>query len=135
MLGIRFSIVRRFFRRIMKPMTVQEAEAKRLFFAKGYFFFSALALGTVFYQIGQGKLEWLDAEGLVPEDEQKLSPGFRYARMLGVEQATVVRVKGLEILNKKEYQKDTFDIKQHIEEEEANLNSEGVEKTFLKIKG
>ncbi|XP_050546575.1 uncharacterized protein LOC126908482 isoform X2 [Daktulosphaira vitifoliae] len=116
----------------MKPMTVEEAETRKAFLAKGYFLFSALALSTVIYHIRHGKLEWLEAEGLVPEEETKLSPGFQYARMLGVEKATVIRIKGFEVLNKKEYKKDTFDINKHIEEEEVNSEILGPEKSFVK---
>lgn len=56
-------------------MTIEEAEAKKAFLAKGYFLFSALALSAVIYNVQRGKLEWLEAEGLVPEEETKLSPG------------------------------------------------------------
>jgi len=51
--------------------------------------------------------------------------------MLGVEKATVVRIKGATILGSKEYSKETFDVSQHIEEEE---NSTGNPETkFLKL--
>lgn len=51
--------------------------------------------------------------------------------MLGIENATVVRIKGTEILNTKEYAKESFDVDTHVQEEE---NSElDAEKKFLKI--
>lgn len=59
----------------MKPMSVEEAEAKKNFLAKAYFFFSLSAFCTIVYQVRQGRLNWLEAEGLVPEEETKLSPG------------------------------------------------------------
>lgn len=59
----------------MKPITVEEAEAKKAFIAKLYFTFSLMAFGTVLYQVKQGRLNWLEAEGLIPEDDTKLSPG------------------------------------------------------------
>lgn len=71
----RLQFIRRFFRRIMKPMTIKEAEDKKAFLAKAYFLFSLGAFGTVLYQVRQGRLNWLEAEGLIPEEETKLSPG------------------------------------------------------------
>lgn len=41
--------------------------------------------------------------------------------MLGVQQATVIRVKGTEILNSKEYNKETFDVSEHVQEEENSI--------------
>lgn len=67
--------VRRFFRRIMKPMTVAQAEDRKAFLAKAYFLFSFGAFCSVLYQVKKGRLNWLEAEGLVPEEETKLSPG------------------------------------------------------------
>jgi len=55
---------------------------------------------------------------------------FQYARMLGVEKATVVRIKGTEILNSKDYAKESFDVFQHIQEEEDSVVDP--EKKFLK---
>ncbi|XP_025415285.1 uncharacterized protein LOC112686996 isoform X2 [Sipha flava] len=124
-------IVRRFFRRIMKPMSIEEAEAKKSFFAKAYFLFSFGAFSTILYQVKQGRFNWLEAEGLIPEDETKLSPAFQYARMLGVKNATVIRVKGTDIMSSKEYDKETFDVSKHIEEEENSLVDP--EKKFLNI--
>lgn len=72
---VRFTFLRRFFRRIMKPMTVQEAEQKKLLLSKAYFGISLITFGCVLYQVKQGRLNWLEAEGLIPEDEAKLSPG------------------------------------------------------------
>lgn len=60
--------------------------------------------------------------------------GFQYARMLGVEKATVIRIKGFEVLNKKEYERDSFDITKHIEDEEINSETLGPEKSFIKMK-
>lgn len=44
---------------------------------------------------------------------------FQYARMLGTEKATIIRIKNTEIMSTKEYDKETFDVAQHIEEEES----------------
>lgn len=44
---------------------------------------------------------------------------FQYARMLGVENATIIRMRGTEILSAKEYNKETFDPSQHIVEENS----------------
>lgn len=41
--------------------------------------------------------------------------------MLGIQKATIVRMKGIEVLNAKEYNKETFNITEHIEEEENSL--------------
>lgn len=51
--------------------------------------------------------------------------------MLGVKQATVIRMRGTEVLNTKEYDKETFDVAQHVQEEE-NSSVDDVKK-FLKI--
>lgn len=72
---VRFHYVRRFFRRIMKPMTVEEAQAKKLFFSKAYFGISLTAFIFMLYQVKQGRLNWLESEGLIPEEEAKISPG------------------------------------------------------------
>lgn len=72
---VRLTFVRRFFRRIMKPMTIEEAEQKRLTLSKAYFGISLATFGCVLYQIKQGRLNWLESEGLIPEEETKLSPG------------------------------------------------------------
>lgn len=54
---------------------------------------------------------------------------FQYARMLGVEKATVIRMKGIEVLATKEYDKETFDIHQHIKDEETSTVD--LERKFL----
>lgn len=41
--------------------------------------------------------------------------------MLGVQKATIVRVKGIDVLNSKEYDKETFNLTEHIEDEESSL--------------
>lgn len=51
--------------------------------------------------------------------------------MLGTQKATIIRVQGTEILSSKDYDKESFDISQHIEEEE-NSNVDSTRK-FLKI--
>jgi hypothetical protein len=51
--------------------------------------------------------------------------------MLGVKNATVIRVKGTDIMSSKEYDKETFDVSKHIEEEENSLVDP--EKKFLNI--
>lgn len=56
---------------------------------------------------------------------------FQYARMLGVQKATVVRMKGGEILSSKDYHKETFDPFEHIEEEENSSVEKN--KKFLKL--
>jgi len=60
----------------MKPMTVEEAEAKKALLSKAYFFISLMTFGSVLYQVKQGRLDWMESEGLIPEDEAKLSPGM-----------------------------------------------------------
>lgn len=40
--------------------------------------------------------------------------------MLGIKQATVIRMKGTEVLNTKEYDKETFDVSEHLQEEEKS---------------
>lgn len=72
----KFHFVRRFFRRFMKPMTVEEAEAKKALLSKAYFFISLMTFGSVLYQVKQGRLDWVESEGLIPDDEAKLSPGI-----------------------------------------------------------
>lgn len=51
--------------------------------------------------------------------------------MLGVEKATVVRIKGTTILSSKEYNKETFDASQHVIEEENSTRHP--EEKFLKF--
>ncbi|XP_050053871.1 uncharacterized protein LOC114124212 isoform X3 [Aphis gossypii] len=131
MFGYRFHFVRRFFRRFMTPITVEEAEAKKAFLAKGYFFISLVAFTSVLYQVKKGRLDWVASEGLVPDDELKLSPAFQYARMLGVDKATVIRMKGVNVLGSKDYDKESFDPTQHVlEEENAPLDPE---RKFLQL--
>jgi len=60
----------------MKPMTVEEAEAKKAFLSKAYFCISLVAFGSVLYQVKQGRVEWMESEGIIPSDEAKLSPGM-----------------------------------------------------------
>lgn len=51
--------------------------------------------------------------------------------MLGTKKATIIRVQGTELLGSKDYDIETFDINQHIEEEESS-NTDSKNK-FLKI--
>jgi len=51
--------------------------------------------------------------------------------MLGVEKATVIRIKGTQVLGTKEYDKESFDLTQHILEEENS--SKDAERKFLKL--
>lgn len=51
--------------------------------------------------------------------------------MLGVEKATVIRIKGTNILGTKEYDKESFDPTQHVLEEENSLKDP--ERKFLKL--
>lgn len=67
--------MRRFFRRVMKPMTVEEAQAKKLLLSKIYFGCSVTIFISFLYQLKQGRLNWLEFEGLIPEEEAKISPG------------------------------------------------------------
>jgi len=60
----------------MKPMSVEEAEAKKALLSKAYFGISLVTFGSVLYQVKQGRLNWVESEGLIPEDEAKLSPGM-----------------------------------------------------------
>lgn len=126
-------------------MTVQEAEDKKALLAKLYFLISFATFSTVMYNVKKGRLNWLETENLIPEEEKKISPGqytkstvpqllmqtiffiaFQYARMLGTENATVIRMKGLSILNTKDYSKEKFDINEHIaEEENSTMAPEG----------
>lgn len=73
---VRSHLVRRFFRRFMRPMTVEEAENKKALLSKIYFFISLVTFGSVLYQVKQGRLDWVQSEGLVSDDEAKLSPGM-----------------------------------------------------------
>lgn len=59
----------------MKPMTVEEAQAKKELLSKAYFLISLATLSTVIYNVKQGRLDWIEAEGLIPDEEAKLSPG------------------------------------------------------------
>lgn len=56
-------------------MTIEEAEAKKAFLAKAYFLSSFATLCAVLYQVKKGRLNWIESEGLIPENEAKLSPG------------------------------------------------------------
>lgn len=50
---------------------------------------------------------------------------FQYARMLGVDKATVIRIKGVDVLGSKNYDKESFDATQHVlEEENASIDPE-----------
>lgn len=60
-----------------------------------------------------------------------LSLAFQYAQMLGVKKATVIRMRGAEILSSKEYDKETFDLAAHVQEEESS--NKDPERKFLKI--
>lgn len=67
--------LRRFFRRIMNPMTAEEAQKKKTFFAKAYFLSSLATLSFVLYQVKKGRMNWLEKEGLISENNANLSPG------------------------------------------------------------
>jgi len=51
--------------------------------------------------------------------------------MLGTENATVVRIRGTEVLNTKEYNKESFDLDQHVQEEEKS--DVDAKRKFLKL--
>lgn len=136
----------------MNPITVEEAENKKALLSKLYFLISLMTFSTVLYHVKQGRLNWMESEELIPENETKLSPGkftmslldclsktifyflfvaFQYARMLNVPKATVIRIKGVEVMGRKDYDKETFDLSQHIQEEESL--SVDPERKFLKV--
>lgn len=51
--------------------------------------------------------------------------------MLGIENATIIRVKGTEVLNSKEYHKESFNVDEHIlKEKNSNVEKE---KQFLRL--
>lgn len=56
---------------------------------------------------------------------------FQYARMLGIKKATVIRMKGTDVLSSKDYHKETFDPLEHVQEEENSPNAK--EMKFLKF--
>lgn len=72
---VKTNFLRRFFRRVMKPMTVQEAQDKKALIAKIYCSISFALFCSVCYQVKKGRLNWLEAEGLIPEEETKISSG------------------------------------------------------------
>lgn len=132
-------------------MSVEEAEMKKTFFAKAYFLSSLATFSFVIYQVKKGRVNWLEKEGLISENNAKLSPGkltilliisrlimsvifssaFQYAQMLGIENATIVRIKGTEVLGSKEYHKESFNVDEHILEEENSKVDK--EKQFLRL--
>lgn len=56
-------------------MTVEEAQRKKTFFAKAYFLSSLATFSFVIYQIKKGRMNWLENEGLISENNANLSPG------------------------------------------------------------
>lgn len=57
-------------------MSVEEAQDKKALLSKAYFLISLVTFGSVLYQVKKGRLDWMESEGLIPEDEAKLSPGM-----------------------------------------------------------
>lgn len=52
--------------------------------------------------------------------------------MLNVKKATVIRIQGTEVVATKDYDRETFDLAQHIQEEESSPIDP--EKKFLNLK-
>lgn len=51
--------------------------------------------------------------------------------MLGTENATIIRIKGTQILNTKEYNKESFNVDEHVlEENNSDIDNE---KKFLRL--
>lgn len=70
-----FPWLRKFFRRNMRPMRIEEAGRWKTRLSVLYAILAWNGFGVVCYAVFTGKGDWAKYHGLVSEDEAKLTPG------------------------------------------------------------
>ncbi|CAH1107625.1 unnamed protein product [Psylliodes chrysocephalus] len=93
----RFYWLRRLIRRNTNPIPQPRAELWRSRLSIIYTLIAWNAFGFVVYQIYSGKSDWAKYYGIKTEEEEKMSPGHRWAKTLGIKDAKVYRVTGFSV--------------------------------------
>lgn len=93
----RFRWLRKYVRRNTNPIPVDRAALWRQRIAIAYSIIAWNAFGFVAYMIYKGKADWAKYYDVKSEEDVKVSPGYQWAKILGIENAQVYRVKGLSL--------------------------------------
>ncbi|XP_058454643.1 uncharacterized protein LOC131432413 [Malaya genurostris] len=87
--------LRKWIRRRMNPLPIQEAARWKGRLSIVYGLLAWNALGFVGYMIYTGKNDWAKFYGYKTEEEAALPPAVRYAKQLNMPNAHVLKFKGL----------------------------------------
>ncbi|KAK4884419.1 hypothetical protein RN001_000690 [Aquatica leii] len=87
--------LRRFIRRHTSPIPEIRAAQWKQRLAIGYALLAWNAFGYVIYTMYKGKSDWAQFHNLKSEEELKMTPAQQWTRTLGIQDATVYRVSGL----------------------------------------
>ncbi|XP_046402093.1 uncharacterized protein LOC124168038 [Ischnura elegans] len=90
--------LRRFFRRRMNPVPVDKAHMWKRRLSLTYMFISWNAFGLVIYMMATGRSDWAKYYGYKSESEGNISPGRQWARTLNIENAKVLKLSGLSLV-------------------------------------
>ncbi|XP_049826331.1 uncharacterized protein LOC109609329 [Aethina tumida] len=93
----RFPWLRRFVRRNTNPIPQDKAYLWKNRLSLAYMLICWNAFGLVCYMFYQGKGDWAKYYGLKSEEELKMTPAQKWTKTLGIRDATVYSVKGLNV--------------------------------------
>ncbi|KAJ8924414.1 hypothetical protein NQ315_007210 [Exocentrus adspersus] len=89
--------LRRWIRRKTNPIPVDRADLWKKRLSVGYMLVAWNAFGLVCYMVYKGKSDWAKYYGLKSEEELSISPGKQWAKILGIQNAKVYKVSGLNV--------------------------------------
>ncbi|GAB0088269.1 uncharacterized protein DMENIID0001_026640 [Sergentomyia squamirostris] len=104
----KFRWLRRYVRRNTRPIPMTTAEKWKDRLSLGYMFLAWNAFGVVCYAIYKGKVDWVKYHGIKDEHEH-LAPAQRFAKLLNVENATVIKYSGFHKTEEYKLQKQDVD--------------------------
>ncbi|XP_071453655.1 uncharacterized protein [Hetaerina americana] len=89
--------IRRFFRRRMKPVPIDQAHLWKQRLSIAYMLISWNAFGIVLYMMFTGRSDWAKAYGFASESDANIPRGRQWARTLNVENARVIQISGFNV--------------------------------------
>ncbi|KAK9880521.1 hypothetical protein WA026_011760 [Henosepilachna vigintioctopunctata] len=93
----RFKFLRNIIRRHTRPIPEDNASKWKRRLSLAYMILAWNAFGLVCYQIYIGKSDWAEYHGLKTEEELQLTPAQSWAKTLGIKNAQVIRISGLNV--------------------------------------
>ncbi|KAJ8962631.1 hypothetical protein NQ318_001024 [Aromia moschata] len=112
--------LRRFIRRNTNPVPVDRAALWKNRLAVAYMLIAWNGFGIVAYMIYNGKADWAKYYGLKSEEELKMSPAQQWTKTLGIKDAVVYRVSGVNV-SRYEVHNDAEDLKK--QKQTNNINT------------